>query len=666
MMNKFWKTWDQRCRQDLMAAVVLLILVGVTFSNGLRGDFLIDDYQALTGNDYVRDISFLGYHFLHPSADLQYRPLTYASLSIFFQLFGYDPFGYHAVNLLFFYLSCLMVYQLIKGLLRDRTLAFVAAVLFAVHPAQGMIVNYVSATIFAFQIIAMSASLLLLQKWLDTKKPVSFVLSLFFFLISLLSHESAITLPLYVAAVLYFLKKSRWPEILWTMLPYGLTAGAYLLFRMSLLGVGKGVAQAQAVMTLAPPVYIAAFTKLIAWYIKCLLTLQGIVLIWIPRAVSKPVWFWDGIFILLVIGVIVLTRAWGRKDPKAFALWWFLLGILPIGIACILEPEKGMTIRPHWLFFANIGFFLLLAMFLTDLKKTIGPRAWLILMAGIVAILMVSSRIYNHLWGNPIRYNQYWLKESPMLSKHYLADAYRSAGDYTAARDLYLNAYREFGSWQSLVNLGAMDLKMGQSDSAMTFYEEAIHLDPANALAYKGLAAVQQSKGLWPQAAQSLHTAIQLEPSAVITRRNLAEIYERLGDERKAVALYEDNLADGRYDPASLVRLMIFYLENLEKEKALSLSERVFKERDAQVLVNVGSVLAKNRMPQEALPFYVRALQVDPRKKEAYLEMGKIYGNAEKWDAAIQIWEEGLKLCPDDADFLGLIGQAVEFKKKAP
>src|SRR4051812_46926222 len=113
MMTKSQLKLHPKRRQDVWAAVVLLILLGLTYSNGLRGNFLVDDY-ALFHNRYVQDAALIGQHFIHPASNLQYRPLTYALLSIFLQWFKSDPFGYHCVNLGLFYLSCFLVYTLVK------------------------------------------------------------------------------------------------------------------------------------------------------------------------------------------------------------------------------------------------------------------------------------------------------------------------------------------------------------------------------------------------------------------------------------------------------------------------------------------------------------------------------------------------------------------------
>ena len=63
-----------------------------------------------------------------------------------------------------------------------------------------------------------------------------------------------------------------------------------------------------------------------------------------------------------------------------------------------------------------------------------------------------------------------------------------------------------------------------------------------------------------------------------------------------------------------------------------------------------------------ALNLFEKALKKDPKNNEIYLELGKVFGNTGEVDRAIEIWQLGIKVDPQDGRFKDLIRQAQELK----
>jgi tetratricopeptide (TPR) repeat protein len=80
---------------------------------------------------------------------------------------------------------------------------------------------------------------------------------------------------------------------------------------------------------------------------------------------------------------------------------------------------------------------------------------------------------------------------------------------------------------------------------------------------------------------------------------------------------------------------------------------------DEQVHYNLGVVYGKNEMWGEAIDEYEKVLELNSRHVNAYYNLGIAYGNIEKWDMAFNAFKKLITLDPKDSDAhynLALIG----------
>ena len=72
---------------------------------------------------------------------------------------------YHLLNLFLFALMSLLIYLVIGKVAANYHLAFLTGLFYLVHPINGILVNYISASIYAFQMIFMLGARFLLMLW---------------------------------------------------------------------------------------------------------------------------------------------------------------------------------------------------------------------------------------------------------------------------------------------------------------------------------------------------------------------------------------------------------------------------------------------------------------------------------------------------------------------
>ena len=122
-------------RQGLLAFVALGLLVIVPYLPAmLWGGFVWDDNLCIKV-DPVREVSGLQQIWFSPSAieeEDHYWPLVYTTFWLEHKLWGFDPTGYHIVNVLLHLANTLLLWHLLRRLAVPG--AWIVAAVFAVHP----------------------------------------------------------------------------------------------------------------------------------------------------------------------------------------------------------------------------------------------------------------------------------------------------------------------------------------------------------------------------------------------------------------------------------------------------------------------------------------------------------------------------------------------------
>jgi hypothetical protein len=145
-------------RQWLRLAVLVLVLAGVAaYANSLWGPFIFDDRVAIQENSSIRDLGALGRVLgpLQPGVPQANRPVLNLTFALNYALGGLNVVGYHATNLLIHILAAVTLFGVcrrtfLQPALRPRwgtlalPLAFMAALLWELHPLQTEAVTYIT------------------------------------------------------------------------------------------------------------------------------------------------------------------------------------------------------------------------------------------------------------------------------------------------------------------------------------------------------------------------------------------------------------------------------------------------------------------------------------------------------------------------------------------
>ncbi len=199
---------------NIITAFIVLLAFFVHYPT-FRGDFVYDDYPVVVENTYVEDLS------LKSAASIfsnfiyaNYAPVTFLSLSIDKTIFGDNPAGFHFVSLLLHSLNVLLIIILARKLFDDKLAALIAGAIYAVHPLCVEPAAWISSRKDLLYVFFSLVSLIFYLKYLN-RKNLSYLTAVFIlFVLAVLSKAPAVVLPAIYLLVDYF-RGRRFDKRLW-------------------------------------------------------------------------------------------------------------------------------------------------------------------------------------------------------------------------------------------------------------------------------------------------------------------------------------------------------------------------------------------------------------------------------------------------------------------
>ncbi|MCD6405795.1 MAG: hypothetical protein J7M19_08205, partial [Planctomycetes bacterium] len=135
----------KRLQRILLALVVVLVAVGCYYNTLSAGFVNWDDPKLILENPYVRGLTLENLKHIWTSPIKEtYLPLRVTSYAVDYELWGYDPQGYHLTNVLLHAAVALLVFLVARRLSGSWAAGFFAGVLFAAHPVHTEAVAWAS------------------------------------------------------------------------------------------------------------------------------------------------------------------------------------------------------------------------------------------------------------------------------------------------------------------------------------------------------------------------------------------------------------------------------------------------------------------------------------------------------------------------------------------
>ena len=123
--------------ERFFAPTILIIVTFLIYINSLPNDFIFDDIPLVQNSLNVMNMG---------SFDLvsSYRPLRYLSYALDYRIFGMNPWGFRLMNIVYHSLTVISLFWMLKVFGLSKKAAFIASLIFAIHPVHTDSVAYIS------------------------------------------------------------------------------------------------------------------------------------------------------------------------------------------------------------------------------------------------------------------------------------------------------------------------------------------------------------------------------------------------------------------------------------------------------------------------------------------------------------------------------------------
>lgn len=475
---------------------ILVFAVFVVYANSLWNEFVWDDYAGIVTNTYVHNFDFLNFfsESLTGGANAPttfWRPLILVVFSGLWNFFGDFVVPYHLVNILLQSANACLFFILLLSIFQRRVPAFLAALVFAIHPLNTEAITYISGigdplSVF-FMLIGANFFVRALQ---NPQKQKLFLLgTAFVFICALLSKESALIFPIALLLSGVFVRRKtlrNWRDALLAAratLPFFAISVLFILARKSIFDFSGN---AELFNLFSFPERFFTFCGVFVSYLSLLFVPLHLHMEWmlpVVKSVNEPRTLL-GIFLLSGMFVLIVTQ-FKKRSELSFGLAWFLLALLPNSNLLFGMAAFGAE---HWLYFSLAGFFFALFAFAEEFSARTGTKLLFIVIFSVWIGWLSALTVERNLdWHDSVTLFTSTLQESPRSYRATmsLAHAYYNGGDYEQAKFYYKRTLQMYpDSYSAYTSLGALSERLGKRDEATRYYEYSIAIDPVNSPAF--------------------------------------------------------------------------------------------------------------------------------------------------------------------------------------
>ncbi|MFC1668888.1 tetratricopeptide repeat protein [Spirochaetota bacterium] len=256
------------------------------------------------------------------------------------------------------------------------------------------------------------------------------------------------------------------------------------------------------------------------------------------------------------------------------------------------------------------------------------------------------------------------IKPNDLNSMILLGNLYYETKKYKDAVKQYGDALKLTPENPSLLyNMGAAVFKTGDEFSAAEYFKRAATADRVGKVAhraYSRLGVMYTERGSFDLAEKYLKQALLIRPKDPINRYNLGIIYLKLNKKEKA--LQELTLAEkyGQKDVAMLENIGHAHFSLKNYDQSLNLYNKILKtnKRNIKILSRIAEIYYEKGELDRALELFRKITAIEPTTENArvaYLNMGNILDDAQRFTEAIEAYKKAITLSnKDDSAYYNL------------
>jgi Tfp pilus assembly protein PilF len=638
-------------RSPIARAALIVVLTVVAYVPAMRGGFLWDDDLYVTENQALRSLDGLRRIWTTQTTVQRYYPLVSTSFWAEYHLWKLQPLGYHLVNILLHAVNAVLVWMILRRLKIPG--ALLAGLVFAVHPVNVATVAWVSEQKNTFSMLFYAGAILLYLRFDEEGRWRWYSLSLFAFLLALLSKTAVVMLPVVLLGCVWWRHgRVRRKDLLWSA-PF---------FALS-LGLGLLTIRVENSATGGLPVRTVGFLSRLAdagwmpwFYLYKALWPFNLTVIYPKWEIDDSRWlsYVPGIILIGCLAWFWRKRdTWGR--PLLFGLGYFVVTLFPVLGFFDQGFYAWSLVADHWQYYSIVGVIALAVAAGERMCRRLGqPSLFLGTVFGGALLLVLGVATWERnciyadeeiLWRDNLAKNP-----NAAIVRTILGAALAQVGKAPEAIVQYEQALRlRPGFSLAHYSLGVALAQVGRMPEAIAQYEQALRLRPDYADAHNNLAIALAQAGRVPEAMDHWTRALQIRPDYADAHNNLGLALAQVGRVQEAMDHWSQALQIRPDYADAHNNLGIALAQAGRVPEAMDHWSQALRIRADYVDVynNLGIALAQaGRMP-EAIQYYEQALRIKPDFAAAHYNLGAALERVGKSTEAIGHYQQTLRIKPD-------------------
>ena len=392
--------------------ILLIALIAGIYSRIVKHDFLYfwDDQWVVMNNYTEGDFTWNNlWCILTDFYHGQYAPLNELCYLILYNINGYDARIFHLASLIWHAMNGILCFIFISKLLelqkkldsnQSRKIALLTSVVFLCHPVNVESVAWVSAAKVLVYSFFYLVALICYLKYVKEKRMVYYFLTFLFFVFSFGGKEQAVTLPVCLLLIDYFLNRDFFKKEVWIeKFPFFIMALFFGLLTIASQSLEIGKPEYPFSQR-----FILAHYTLFEYLVKSLLPLNLSYLYPFPMQPYEAIPGQFRIYPLVLLCLIGFLYIY-RKNK--YVIFSFLFFIIHIGVALhIISLSRYAIVADRYTYMSSIGVAFLLAYFIIvivnrmEQKKVYMKRVIQILCGVYILYFIGYSSSYVRKWEN--------------------------------------------------------------------------------------------------------------------------------------------------------------------------------------------------------------------------------------------------------------------------
>lgn len=529
-----------------------------------------------------------------------------------------DPGIAKLVNVAFHVANSILVLAFFLSVGIRMRPAFLAALIFAVHPVQVGTVAWIAERKNVLFTLFYLCAMIVYVRYLLTCRARYAAAVIVFFALGLLAKPAAITLPVALLCMPYTLTgrkaETRGVVLLFaTLFCVAAVWGAYVL---STEVTHAGVLPA---WQYRPLIAAGAFW----FYFSKLLVPLDLVPIYPRWNVEANLSLFSSLLAAFVIGTALIAYFRRKIDP--WVLWGFVFFLVNLALVSGLIPFGYMSqsfVADHFLYLPLVGVALIAARGIEALfqRVTLESRPGRLLMVALyawIAVLSIASVKQTLLWRDPASMWEATLrvnKSSPAVYNNY----------------------------------GLLALQKGDHDKALAMFRKVVELAPGVDRGYLNMGHAYNAMGKAEEAKAMYAKAIKANPMLPDARVMTAQILWRQNKPEEVLAFLEKSVKAVPGSPELCTELGLAYFRSGREDESL----RAFADAIAadpfyaEAYLHRGTVLLSRGDPEAAIPLLQQAVKLAP-DAEAHNVLGAAYADKGDQAGALKEFLEAYAIRPD-------------------